>query len=107
MQNQVCLWPKNQNLDTTIIFGVREGGLYKVPRNIISAMVHHTISPCELWHRRLEHLHFRALLGLQRMVKGMPSFDSVHDSIYRGCALGKNVKINFLAAILHIKASLT
>ena len=65
MENQVYLWPKNQNLDIAVIFGVREGGLYKVLGKIISAMVHHTISPCELWHRRLEHLHFRALPGLQ------------------------------------------
>ena len=31
MENQVYLWPKNQNLDIAVIFGVREGGLYKVP----------------------------------------------------------------------------
>ena len=27
MKNQVYLWPKNQNLDTNVIFGVQEGGL--------------------------------------------------------------------------------
>ena len=58
-------------------------------------MVHHNISPCEIWHRRLRHLHFRALPGLQRMVKGIPSFNFVHDSIYQGCALGNNVKKKF------------
>ena len=58
-------------------------------------MVHHTIIPCELCYRRLRHLQFRALPGLQRMVKGMPSFDSVHDSICWGCALGKNLKNKF------------
>ena len=58
-------------------------------------MVHHTMSPFEFLHRRLRHLHFRALPGLQRMVKGLPSFNFVHDSICRGCALGKNVKNNF------------
>ena len=29
------------------------------------------------------------------MVKGMPSFDLVHDVVCRGCALGKNVKKKF------------
>ena len=58
-------------------------------------MVTHTISPCEIWNRRLRHLHFRALSGLQQMVKGIPSFDSVHDSICQGCALGKHVKKKF------------
>ena len=64
MENQVYLWPKNQNLDTAVIFGVQEGGLYKIPGKIISAMVTHTIIPCELWHRKLRHLQFRALPSL-------------------------------------------
>ena len=38
MENQAYLWPKNQNLDIVVIFGFREGGIYKVPGNIISAM---------------------------------------------------------------------
>ena len=29
------------------------------------------------------------------MVKGMPSFDSVHEIVCQGCALGKNVKKKF------------
>ena len=58
-------------------------------------MVHHTIIPCDIWHRRLGHLHFRALPGLQQMVKGMPSLDFVHDIVFQGVALGKNVKKKF------------
>ena len=65
MENQAYLWPKNQNIYTANIIGVREGGLYKVPGNYISSMVHHTIIPSELWHRRLGHLHFKALPNLQ------------------------------------------
>ena len=66
-------------------------------------MVHHTIIPCEIWHSRLGHLHFRALPYLQRMVKGMPSFDFVHDMVCSDCALGKNVKKSLLVAILYLK----
>ena len=55
-------------------------------------MVHNTISPCELWHRRLDHLYYKALPELQKMVKGMLVFDFEHDSVCSGCALGKNVK---------------
>ena len=58
-------------------------------------MVDHNIIPWDLWHRRLGHLHFRALSGLQRMVKSMHSFDFVHDTVYRGCDLGNNVKNKF------------
>ena len=58
-------------------------------------MKHHTIYPCDIWHKMLGHLHFRALPSLQRIVKGMPSFDYVHDIVCSGCSLGKNVKNNF------------
>jgi transposase InsO family protein len=50
------------------------------------------INPCELWHRRLGHLNYNALSGLQKMVTGMPVFSFEHDSVCRGCALGKNTK---------------
>ena len=58
-------------------------------------MKHHTINLCELWHMRLGHIHFRAQPGLQRMVKGIPSFNFVHDVVCQGHALGKNVKKKF------------
>ena len=58
-------------------------------------MVHHNIIPCDFWHRRLGHLHFKARPSLHCMVKDMPSFDFVHDIVCRGCALGKNVKKKF------------
>ena len=58
-------------------------------------MKHHTISPCKLWHRRLGNIHFITLLCLQRIVKALPSFESVHDTVCKGCALGKNVKNKF------------
>ena len=59
-------------------------------------MVHHTISPCELWNRRLGQLHFKELFGLQSMVQGgKPSFDFLHVSICRGCTLGNNIKNKF------------
>ena len=77
------------------VIGVWEGGLYKFPGKYIAAMTDHTIGPCNIWNRILGHLHFRALSVLQWMVKGMPSFDYVHDIMCRGCALGNNVKKNF------------
>ena len=95
MENQAYLWLKNRNIDIVVAIGVQEGGISKVPWNVISSMTHHIISPCKLWHRRLGHLHFRELPGLQRMVKGMPSFYSIHATICWGCALGKNVKNKF------------
>jgi hypothetical protein len=49
----------------------------------------------ELWHRRLAHLHYRALPALGKMVTGLPNIHIEHDGLCRGCALGKNVKGSF------------
>jgi hypothetical protein len=95
MKKKALLWPEDGELSSAIMIGVREGGLYKVPGRPIHALVHSTVSPCEVWHRRFGHLHFRALPSLQKMVSGMPVFQFEHDSICRGCVLGKNIKKSF------------
>jgi hypothetical protein len=95
MENKALLWPKHEDLNSASVIGVREGGLYKVPVKLIQAMIHDMVSPCELWHTILGHLHFKVLPGLQNMVKGMPMFKSDFDSVCRGCALSKNIKKSF------------
>jgi hypothetical protein len=57
--------------------------------------MHDSISLSELWHRRLAHLHYRALPALGKMVTGLPALCVEHDGICRGCALGKNAKGSF------------
>ena len=94
MDKKALLWSKNQELSSAIVIGVREGGLYKLPGHI-QALVHASVSPSELWHRRFGHLHFKALLGLQKTVRGMPTFQFDHDGICKGCVLRKNIKKSF------------
>ena len=48
----------------------------------------------DLWHRRLAHLHYRPLHLLGKVVIGLLKFKVQH-GVYRGCALGKNVKNSF------------
>jgi hypothetical protein len=86
--------PKNEELSSTIVIGVREGGFYKLPGHI-QALVHASVSPSKLSHRRFGHLHYKALPGLQKMVRGMPTFHFEHDGICRGCVLSKNTKKSF------------
>jgi hypothetical protein len=50
------------------------------------------IKPCELWHKRFGYLNYNSLPCLQKMVTSMPFFSFEHDSVCRGCALGKNIK---------------
>ena len=74
MDNKVLLWMKNKHLNYVVMIGVTEGGLYNVSEKFIKSLIHDTANPCELWHRRLGHLHFKALPRLQNMVKGMSIF---------------------------------
>jgi hypothetical protein len=91
-KGKALLWSSNEDLCTAITIGTRECGLYKLSGQVVQALVHETTDPCELWHRRLGHLNYNALLGLQKMVTGMPVFSIEHNSVCKGCSLGKNIK---------------
>jgi hypothetical protein len=69
-------------------------------------MLHDTISLSELWHRRLAHIHYRALPALGKMVTCLPEIHVQHDGVCRGCALGKNVKGSFLSSDIRSKGIL-
>ena len=75
-----------------LLIGVKEGNVYHLVGNPIQATDHTTMNPYELWHRRFDHLNYCALPSLLKMVIGMPSINLIHDSVCKGCALGKNVK---------------
>jgi len=44
----------------------------------------------ELWHKRFAHLHYKALLGVRKMVTGMLEFNIDHEGVCQGCATGKH-----------------
>jgi hypothetical protein len=95
MERKALLWPKDGQLSSIEIIGVRKGGLYKVPGHSIQALAHDTTNSSELWHRRLDHLHYKALPDLQTMVSGMPPIPSDKNEVCKGCLLGKNTKKSF------------
>jgi hypothetical protein len=88
-KGKALMWPSNESMSSFMTIGAQEGRLYKVTNQVIQALAHEMINPCELWHRRFEHLNYNALPGLQKMVTGMSFFTFEHDSICRRCALGK------------------
>jgi hypothetical protein len=61
----------------------------------VQALAHDATSSNELWHKRLGHLHYKALPDLQNMVCGMPSISLSKNEICKGCMLGKNIKKSF------------
>ena len=79
-------------MSLAIEIGVKEGNVYRLTGNPIQAQVHVVMNRCELWRRRFGHLNYRALPSLPDMVTGMPPIKLIHDGVYKGCALGKNVK---------------
>ena len=95
MDGKALLWHKDSSLESAIEIGVRVGGLYKLLGHPIQALVHQTVSLCELWHRRFGHLHYGALPKLPNSVTGMPDISNDHDGVCKGCVLGKNVKGSF------------
>ena len=61
VDGQVLMWPKGKTIDDAIVIGEQEGGLYKLKGQIEQELVHDSIEPSELWHRRLTHVHYRSL----------------------------------------------
>ena len=59
------------------------------------ALVHDTVEPNELWHRRLAHVHYRALPIASKAVEGLPEIQAKHEGVCKGCAKGKNTKKTF------------
>ena len=75
-----------------IVIGICDGGLYRLTTRILKTLVHDTINPMELWHRRLAHLHYRAFTTLRKVTTSLPDFENQHDGVCCACALGKNDK---------------
>ena len=58
-------------------------------------LVHETVEPNELWHRRLAHVHYKALPLARKVVEGLPEIQAKHDGVCKGCAKRKNTKKTF------------
>ena len=71
---QVLMWPKGNTFDDAVVIGKQEEGLYKLKGHPEQALVHDTIKPNELWHRRLAHVHYRALPLASKLMKDFQKF---------------------------------
>ena len=92
---KVLAWHKNSSMEVTKEIGVREESLYRLITPLGQALVHDSTSMGELWHRRLAHINYRALLALRNIVMGLAALHLDHDGVCRGCTLGKNTKGSF------------
>jgi hypothetical protein len=89
------MWPKGKTMKEAIIIGKEEGGLYKLKGHSKATMTHAIENPCEIWHRRLSHINYKALLYVCKEVIGIPDLKVHHEGVCNGCAEGKNIKNPF------------
>jgi hypothetical protein len=96
---QVLLFPGGSSITLAKVIGTRHERLYKFLFQPVRALIHSTSSTsdlCEIWHRRMAHLHHGALRVLREMVTGVPDFSSKKHELCKGCTLGKYTKTVFL-----------
>jgi hypothetical protein len=80
------------------VIGVRDRKLFRLlfqPLHALAVSSDSSKQLCELWHRRMAHLHHGALGGLREVMTGVPQLSSEHQDVCRGCALGKFTKAYF------------
>jgi hypothetical protein len=92
------MWPRGKSIDDVVVIRVQERGLYKLKGHYVSALVHNTVTPRKLWHRRFTHIHYKSLPIMRKMVTGFPEIQVDHEGICKGCAQGKNMKKPFLSS---------
>ena len=71
---------KGKTIDDAVVIG-EQGGLYKLKGHPEQALIHDSVEPNELWHRRLAHVHYRALPIARKAVEGLPEFQAKHDGV--------------------------
>ena len=81
VDGQVLMWPRGKTIDDPIVIGEQEGGLYKLKGHPKQSMVHDIVDPNELWHRRLAHVHYRALPLTSKALEGLLEMQEKHEGV--------------------------
>jgi hypothetical protein len=94
IDGEVLMWPKGKNIEYAIVIGTKEGVMYKLKGQSDAALIHSSESLCEILHRRLAHINYKALPYVSKAVTILPDFKVDH-GVCKGCAQGKNIKNPF------------
>ena len=65
---QVLLRHKIKTIDDATMIGEQDRGLYKLKGQPEQELLHESIELSELWHLRLAHVHYKALLIASKAV---------------------------------------
>jgi hypothetical protein len=88
IDGEVLMWAKGETLNEAIIIGSEENGLYKLKGHSEAAMIHGIENSCELWHRKLAHINYKALPYICKAVTGLLELKGDHEGVCNGCAQG-------------------
>jgi hypothetical protein len=72
---------KGETMEEVIIIGNKEGGLYKLKGHSEASMTHTIENPCELWHRILAHINYKAIPYICKDVIGLPEIKVDHEGV--------------------------
>ncbi len=95
IDGEVLMWPRGSSLENAVVIGVEEGGLYKLKGHTEASMLHDITSPCELWHRRLAHLNYKALPQVSKVVSGLPYMKIDHEGVVKDVQRGRISRTRF------------
>ena len=95
VDGEVLMWSKGKTIDDVVGIGIEEGGIYKLKGHTDSNFLSCTISPCELWHRILDNVNYKALSIVSKVVIGLLQIHINNEGVWKGCAQGKNTKNPF------------
>jgi hypothetical protein len=74
-EGRVLAWHKDSHINSAKVIGVQEKILYRLTIGPVQTPLHDTINLSELCHRRISHIHYRALPTLGKMVTGLPEIE--------------------------------
>ena len=97
-EGRIYILPRGASFASTKVIGTRCGKLYRLYFHPLSSLMRSESSEshlCELWHKRMDHLHHGALQVLREIVTTLPQFGIEHQEVCRWCALGKYTKTSF------------
>ena len=66
-------------------------------------LVHESIEPIEIWHRRLAHVHYISLPMARKAVSRLPEIYEKHEGICKGCAKERMQRRHFPAVRARLK----
>jgi hypothetical protein len=106
IDGEFIMWPKGKTMEEAIVIGKEEGGLYKLKGHSEASLTHSIENPCELWHRRLADINYKAFPYVSKEVTGLLELKVDHEGVCNKCAQGKNIKNPFWKRDNKIRRSL-